>query len=73
MGIEEATELLPADDGTLQLLDYSEWTEFVQAHRNPETADTLNNKVTCSAQDDDYDNDDGVPPPIPYEYQSYLK
>ena len=38
-------------------------------YRNTETADTLNDKVARSVQDDD----EGVPPPTLYECQSYFK
>ena len=64
VSIEEVIELPPPDDKIFQLMDDSDWAEFVQFDRNFETADTLNDKVIYSEQDDDEDNDDddGVPP-----------
>ena len=46
-------------------------------YRNTETANTLNDKAICSEPDGDSNNDDDdndcVPPPNPYECQSYFK
>ena len=57
VGGEEINELPHPDHETLQLMDDTEWADFVQFDRNVETTETLDDKVICSEQDDDDDDD----------------
>ena len=58
VGSKEVTEIPHPAHETVQLMDDTEWADFVQFDRNVETTETLDDKVICDEQDDNDDNDD---------------
>ena len=48
VGSEEVIELPHPDHETLQLMDDTEWADFVQFDRNVEITETIHDKIICS-------------------------